>query len=128
MRLSRNILSKIVIFPVSLSIFFRLRMSHFTKSSFLKFLGNRLTLKYKKCYFLEKKGSSRWLLTISVYIFDCLSAPTFSLINIAFNSHMHKTFLQLYCMIWVSKYPPKEMLNLLDKIIFLSHKSNSCTV
>ena len=28
-----------------------------------------------------------------------------------FNPHMHKIFLQLYCMKWVPKDAPKEMLN-----------------
>ena len=37
---------------------------------------------------------------------------------------MHKTFLQLYSMDWVHIDPQKELLKSLDKMTFLSHKSN----
>ena len=40
------------------------------------------------------------------------------------NPHMHKIFLQLYCMKWVPRDSQKEILNYLDKMMFLSHKSN----
>ena len=48
--------------------------------------------------------------------------------KLKFNPHMHKIFSQIYCMKRVPGDTQKEMLNELDKMTFLSHKSNSCTV
>ena len=40
------------------------------------------------------------------------------------NPHMHKIILQLYCIKRVPRDPLNDMLNQLDKMNFLSHKSN----
>ena len=40
------------------------------------------------------------------------------------NPHMHKIFLQVYCMKWISGDPRKEMLNYLGKMTFQSNKSD----